>query len=71
MGLSVLTCCCALQPSLATLLSKPDKSMHDSIFASANGQTRRLRSYFPDSYDVDADIDNKVGFLSRCAGAPP
>ena len=56
---AVLTRCCAVQPSLATLLAKPDKGMgmHDSIFASTNGQTRKLRSYFP---DPTMDIENKV-----------
>ena len=53
--------CCAVQPSLATLLAKPDKGMHDSIFASTNGQTRKLQSYFP---DPTMDIDNKVS--ARC-----
>ena len=57
---SVLTRWCALQPSLATLLAKPNMGMKDSIFASTNGQTRKLRSYFP---DPTMDIDNKVRCL--------
>ena len=65
---SVLTRCCAVQPSLATLLAKPNMGMKDSIFASTNGQTRKLRSYFP---DPTMDIDNKVRPQSRCADAPP
>ena len=56
----MLTCWCALQPSLATLLAKPNMGMKDSIFASTNGQTRKLRSYFP---DPTMDIDNKVRCL--------
>ena len=56
------------QPSLATLLAKPDKGMgmHDSILASTNGQTRKLRSYFP---DPTMDIDNKVRSQSRWTDA--
>ena len=67
MDASVLTGCCVVQPSLATLLSKPDKSMHDSIFAANGGQTRKLHSYFP---DPTVDINNKVRMslsrVSRC-----
>ena len=48
-----------LQPELATLLAKPDKGMHDSIFASANGQTRRLQSFLP-----DPDVSGKVRTVS-------
>ena len=60
-----LNCCCAVQPSLATLLAKPNMGMKDTIFASTNGQTRKLRSYFP---DPTMDIDNKVRCLMS-AGA--
>ena len=60
MDTSVLTRCCALQPSLPSLLAKPNMGMKDSIFASTNGQTRKLRSYFP---DPTMDIDNKVRCL--------
>ena len=63
----MLTGCYYVQPSLATLLSKPDKSMHDSIFAANGGQTRKLHSYFP---DPTVDINNKVRMslsrVSRC-----
>ena len=62
----MLTCCGAVQPSLATLLAKPDKPMHDSIFASTNGQTRKLRSYFP---DPTMDIDNKVSAPLLCVNS--
>ena len=62
----LLTCACCAQPSLATLLAKPDKGMKDSIFASTNGQTRKLQSYFP---DPTMDIDNKVRSQSRCTDA--
>ena len=43
---------------LATLLAKPDKGMgmHDSIFASTNGQTRKLRSYLPDDHDISGKV---------------
>ena len=68
MDTSVLTRCCAVQPSLATLLAKPNMGMKDSIFASTNGQTRKLRSYFP---DPTMDIDNKVLSHFRCADASP
>ena len=57
---------CSLR--LATLLAKPNMGMKDSIFASTNGQTRKLRSYFP---DPTMDIDNKVRPHSGCADAPP
>ncbi len=50
-----------VQPSLATLLAKPP-SAAKSIFQD-DGQTRRLRSYFPDPTE---DINNKVSALLRC-----
>ena len=59
----MLTCCGAVQPSLATLLAKPDKPMHESIFAMNGGQTRKLQSYFP---DPTMDIDNKVSAPLWC-----
>ena len=61
----MLTCCGAVQPSLATLLAKPDKGMgmHDNIFAINGGQTRKLQSYFP---DPTMDIDNKVSAQLSC-----
>ena len=55
-----------MQPSLATLLAKPNMGMKDSIFASTNGQTRKLRSYFP---DPTMDIDNKVRCLVSAGAA--
>ena len=62
----MLTCCGAVQPSLATLLAKPDKPMHESIFAMNGGQTRKLQSYFP---DPTMDIDNKVSALLLCVSS--
>ena len=64
MDASGLTRCRVVQPSLATLLAKPNKGMHDSIFASNNGQTRKLQSYFP---DPTMDIDNKVRCLTSAS----
>ena len=55
-----------VQPSLATLLAKPP-SAAKSIFQD-NGQTRRLRSYFPDPTE---DINNKVSALPRCLNLLP
>ena len=55
-----------VQPSLATLLMKPP-SAAKSIFQD-NGQTRRLRSYFPDPTE---DINNKVSALLRCLNSLP
>ena len=55
-----------VQPSLATLLAKPP-SAAKSIFQD-NGQTRRLRSYFPDPTE---DINNKVSALLRCLNSLP
>ena len=55
-----------VQPSLATLLMKPP-SAAKSIFQD-NGQTRRLRSYFPDPTE---DINNKVCALPRCLSQAP
>ena len=68
MDASGLTRCRVVQPSLATLLAKPNKGMHDSIFASNSGQTRKLHSYFP---DPTMDIDNKVHLRSESADALP
>ena len=62
----MLTCCGAVQPSLATLLAKPDKPMHESIFAMNGGQTRKLQSYFP---DPTMDIDNKVSAPLSCVSS--
>ena len=53
-------------PSLATLLAKPDKPMHESIFAMNGGQTRKLQSYFP---DPTMDIDNKVSAPLSCVSS--
>ena len=62
----MLTCCGAVQPSLATLLAKPDKPMHESTFAMNGGQTRKLQSYFP---DPTMDIDNKVSAPLSCVSS--
>ena len=62
-----LTHAFCLQPSLATLLAKPNKGMHDSIIAVYVQNARRLHSYFP---DPTMDIDNKVRPLPRCPDAP-
>ena len=62
----MLTCCGAVQPSLPSLLAKPNMGMKDSIFASTNGQTRKLQSYFP---DPTMDIDNKVSAPLLCVSS--
>ena len=62
----MLTSCGAVQPSLATLLAKPDKPMHESTFAMNGGQTRKLQSYFP---DPTMDIDNKVSAPLSCVSS--